>query len=244
MIIALLATLFSSFASLLLAGVFVLQKHIRHRFSLELSSLAAGVLLSTAILHLIPEALEEGLAEQAMAWSVLLAILVFFVLERLVLWFHHHHEVEGPRPSAWLITLGDGLHNFVDGLAIAAAFQVEFSLGVFTALAVAAHELPHEMADFIVLLRSGLTNQRALLLNLLSASTALLGVVLGWTLGGQFADVLPPILAASGGMFLYIALSDIIPELHSHEKARPWTQIVCFVTGIGITQLLGLFLHV
>ncbi len=244
MLLPLIATFFSSIVSLLAAGFVVMRGNLRHRFSMELSSLAAGVLLTTATLHLIPEALEEGLSVEMLGAGILGAIMVFFVLERLVIWVHHHHEVEGPHPSAWLVTLGDALHNLMDGFAIASAFQIDVKLGIFTALAIAAHELPHEIADFIVLLQSGLKQSRALALNLLSAGTAFVGVIVGTYFGETFEGFLPLTLAASGGMFLYIALSDIIPELHSHEHGKPWTQILFFFAGVGVVYLLNQLLHV
>lgn len=243
---ALIATFIASFVSLAFAGLIVMQKQIRHRWSMELSSLAAGVLIATATLHLIPEALDLDLSPLQLGWMVLGAITVFFFLERFVLWIHHHHEVAGPKPSAWLVTIGDGLHNLLDGFAIASAFAADTRLGIITAFAIAAHELPHEIADFIILLRSGLSKKNAVLLNLASAATAFIGVVLSFVLSSTLEKSEPMILAASAGMFLYIALSDIIPELHSHdhhahkdEHGKPTLQMLCFLIGIAFIALLS-----
>lgn len=244
MIFAVIATLLSSIVSLLLASVIVFRDQLRHRYSLELSSLAAGVLLATATLHLLPESVEEGLSVENMGLAVLTSIVVFFLLERLVLWVHHHHEIEGPRPSAWLVTFGDGLHNLLDGFAIATSFLVDPMLGVFTTIAIAAHELPSEIADFVILLQSGLAPKKALAWNALSALMAFVGLFLGWFAAENFTETIPFVLAASGGMFLYIALSDIIPELHSHENARQWTQIAFFLGGLFLVHVMNTFLHV
>lgn len=245
-LLAVIATFLSSFLSLMTAALIVMQKHIRHRFSMELSSLAAGVLIATAALHLIPEALELELEPTQLGTMILLAIVIFFTLERFVLWMHHHHDVAGPKPSAWLVTIGDGLHNMLDGFAIASAFAADTRLGILTACAIAAHELPHEIADFIVLLRSGLSKKSAILLNLASAATAFIGVGLSFVLSSFLEKSEPMILAASAGMFLYIALSDIIPELHSHdhhahkdEQGIPTLQMICFLLGIGLIALLS-----
>lgn len=244
---ALIATALASILSLALAGLVVMQKDIRHRFSLELSALSAGVLLATAMLHLIPEALELGLNPQELGWLVLGAIALFFFLERFVVWIHHHHEVAGPKPSAWLVTIGDGLHNLLDGFAIASAFAADTRLGLITAFAIAAHELPHEIADFIILLKSGLTQKSAILLNLASAATAFIGVILSFALSETLDKSEPKILAASAGMFLYIALSDIIPELHSHdhhahkaERGTPFLQMTFFLFGIALMTIISL----
>jgi zinc and cadmium transporter len=244
--LAVIATALSSLVSLLFAGVLVMQKKISHRYSMELSALAAGVLLSTAALHLIPEALELELSSMSLGWIILIAITVFFFLERFVLWMDHHHELIGPKPSAWLVTIGDALHNLLDGFAIASAFAVDTRLGILTTLAIAAHELPHEIADFIVLLRSGLSKKNAILLNMASAATAFIGVGLSFFISGFIEQSEPMILAASAGMFLYIALSDIIPELHNHgheehdeTEGKPTLQMICFLVGIAFIAVIS-----
>ncbi len=249
---ALLATFLASTISLALSGLIVLQKKVRHRWSLELSALAAGVLIATATLHLIPEAIEHGLSGETLGWLILAAITLFFFLERFVVWMHHHHEISGPKPSAWLVTIGDGLHNFLDGFAIASAFSIDTRLGIITTIAIIAHEIPHEIADFIVLLRSGLSAKKALFLNLISAATAFIGVIFSFALSQSVEQSESSILAASAGMFLYIALSDLIPELHNHgedhdhhnqKNNKSNTQAVFFLLGIVIVSLLGSFMH-
>lgn len=233
----LLATVLSSVVSLFGAFILSAKKKWESTFSLQLTAFAAGVMLTTALLHLLPEALHEAVVEDTVFVFVFIGIVLFFILERLVLWFHHHHEFHGPRPSALLITLGDTLHNFVDGVAIAAAFLVDNRLGVITAFAVAFHEIPQEIADFVTLIRSGVSAKRALKLNFFSALSSLVGAVVMYFLGEQVESLLPLIVAFSAGMFLYIALSDLIPELHHSTKdnQQKWVQIIWFFAGIIMT---------
>jgi len=219
-------------------GAFVLsKKKWEDTFTLQLTAFAAGVMLTTALLHLLPEALEEAGNQQSIFTAVFVGIVLFFLLERLVLWFHHHHEAHGPKPSALLITVGDSLHNFVDGVAISAAFQVDMRLGIITALAVAFHEIPQEIADFVTLIRSGVSPKKALQLNFFSALASILGAVMTYILGESVEAFLPLIVAFSAGMFLYIALSDLIPELHHSTKSssQKWIQIIWFFAGIILT---------
>lgn len=246
----LLATTISGLLSL--AGAFFLSKKSgwEHRFSVQLTAFAAGVMLTTSLLHLAPEALEELGDPQAVFGSILIAIFIFYLLERSVLWFHHHHDSPKLKPSAWLILIGDSMHNIVDGVAIAAAFLINPALGITTTIAVGLHEIPQEIADFIVLVRGGMSKTRALIVNVLSACTAIIGAIATYFLHDAIEPILPFILAFSAGMFLYIALSDLIPELHHHhedEKNNTWHQIIWFVAGIALifstSQILESYIH-
>lgn len=225
-----------------LAGAFLLskKKDWQHAFSLQLTAFSSGVLLATAFLHLAPEALHEAEAEIVFR-VMLLAVLSFFVLERLVLWYHHHHTSHGPRPAAYLVMVGDSFHNLIDGVLIASAAMIQPELGVLTAIAVAAHELPQEIADFSVMVASGMSRKKALMFNALSALAAVFGAVLVYFLRDSLEPVLPLAVAFSAGMFLYIALSDLIPELHHHTKDtfQKWVQLGLLLAGIAVVMVFS-----
>lgn len=201
-------------------------------------SFAAGVMLATSFFDLFPEALELGGAENIFM-PAFLGIVLFFFLERFVLWFHHHDNSHQIKPSAVLITVGDGIHNFIDGVVIAATFLTNPSLGIITTLAIAAHEIPHELADFSVLLHGGMSKTKALLYNFLSALTALLGSVLGYFFLEKISGGLPFFLSFTAGMFIYIACSDLIPDLHQEfKKTKNWSQVLPFILGILLIYLV------
>ena len=214
-------------------------------FSLLLTSFAAGVLLATAFLDLFPESMHhlEEVGGGDVFIPALVGIVCFFLLERTLLWFHHHHGSHGIKPTVWMITLGDGVHNFIDGVAIAATFILNPSIGLMTALAVAAHEIPQEIADFSVLLSRGLSKQKAIIFNVASALTALVGAI-GMYLFSEVLEMhLGFITAFAAGMFVYIALSDLIPELHhSENKKETVRQIIAFVIGIFLVFFIKQFL--
>jgi zinc and cadmium transporter len=205
-------------------------------------SFAAGIMLSAAFLDLLPEALSGDANISKMLSIVLLGVVLFFFLERFVLWFHHHHDVpESLKPSTVLITVGDGVHNFIDGVTIAAAFLASPVLGIVATLAIVAHEIPQEIADFVVLLHGGLSVTKALILNFLSGITAILGSILGYFFLEKIQGALPYFLAFSAGMFIYIACSDLIPDLHREfAKEKRWRHSIPFILGI---VLLGFMIH-
>ncbi len=231
------AIFISSLLSLI--GAFILSRKStwKESFSLELTAFAAGVMLTTALLHLAPEALHSGLSEERVFQVILSAIVIFFLMERMVWWFHHHHDHHDVKPSALLITVGDSIHNFVDGVAIAAAFLIDPTIGLVTTIAVGLHEIPQEIADFVVMVRAGVSRKRALLVNVVSSTTAILGGTLTFLFDEPIEGVLPLVLAFSAGMFMYIALSDLIPELHStgDATAQRWKQTVWLFFGILLT---------
>jgi len=191
----------------------------------RLVHVSIGLLLATALVHLVPEALAGGLAPPALGWTVLLGILGMFVLEKLTLIHHtHHHEGDGHDHAhghdaeelgrgAYPILIADAFHNFTDGVVIAAAFLVDLRAGVMTALAVLAHEIPHEIGDFMILLNAGLARRRSFLFMMLSGLAAVLGGVLGFFLLAGTQSLLPYALALAAASFMYIALSDLLPEL-------------------------------
>lgn len=229
----LIATFISGVLSLIGAFALSRQSKWQHTFSVPLTAFAAGVMLTTALTHIAPEAVEQVEEPHTVFLYMLIAILLFFLFERLVLWFHHHHESTALKPTAWLVTTGDSIHNFVDGVAIASAFFVSMDLGILTTIAVGLHEIPQEIADFIVLVKSGMSVKRTLILNFLSALTAIAGAVISYLLRDSVEMVIPYILAITAGMFLYIALSDLIPELHEHKHTeQKWPQIIWLLAGV------------
>jgi zinc and cadmium transporter len=204
-----------------------------------LVSYASGTLLGTAFLGLIPHALGCAEATSVMA-AILLGIIIFFVIEKLVLWRHCHedkcevHGVAGP-----LILVGDALHNLADGVTIAAAFLSSTPLGVATALATIAHEVPQEVGDFAILLDSGYSPTKAFLCNTLSSSSTLLGALVAYFSLSSVQMAIPYILALSAASFLYIATTDLFPNLHRQLGiGRSAGQLLLMLGGIGTIFLL------
>jgi zinc and cadmium transporter len=216
-------------------------------------SISVGILLAAALLHSLPEAFEMPGTDPHVLFGVLLAgLLGFFFLEKVALLRHsHHHEGDGhdhhhghdaeeAGQSGWMILIGDGLHNFVDGVLIAAAFMVDFEVGVFTALAIVAHEIPQEIGDFIVLINAGFSRARALLYNLISGILSVLGGVLGYFFLEKANAAMPYLLVIASSGFIYIAVSDLIPQMrrrpHWRESLR---QIMLIGCGVGLIVLLS-----
>jgi zinc and cadmium transporter len=234
----LLFTLLSSVLSLIGGLVLLFKEKFALKFAHLLLSLAAGILLGTAFLDLLPEAAEEAPGREIFLWA-LIGILVFFSLERFVHWFHHHDECDEcpkgeARPLVPLIILGDSVHNFIDGMVIAATFLVSVPLGIVTSIAVAAHEIPQEIGDFAILRHQGLTRKKVILVNLFSALTALAGAVLIFLLGAVIGGFLPALLALTAGFFIYISASDLIPEIHRHGNGRKIAFLESFVLLAGV----------
>lgn len=229
-------------------GLFLFQKRFfTDRFLTYFVSFAAGVMITAAFLDLLPEAL-EGFEQFGIHDNVLLpaflGVVFFFFLERYVLWFHHHHGLHGTRPSSVLILLGDTLHNFIDGIAIAASFLTNPGVGIATTLAIAAHEIPQEIADLSILVHGGMKRSHALLFNFLSALSAMIGAILGYFFLENIEGLVPYFLSFTGGMFIYIACSDLIPDLHREfKKSKVWFQSIPFILGIAVLYATILFLE-
>lgn len=241
LILILSSTLVISLLSL--AGVFalVLKEKILHQILLLLVAFSAGALAGGAFLHLLPESLEQ-LPPDATFLYALLGFSIFFLMERLFYWRHCHEGKCDIHAFTYLNLFGDGLHNFIDGLVIAASFIVSFPLGIATSIAVASHEIPQEIGDFGVLIYGGFSKNKALLFNLLSALTAVLGGVVGYYLSTAIAGLAPVLLPVTAGGFIYIAASDLIPELHKEKDNRKANlAFVLFILGIlfmwAMTQL-------
>jgi zinc and cadmium transporter len=216
-------------------------------------SISVGILLATALLHSLPEAFEMPGVDAHMLFGVLLAgLLGFFLLEKVALLRHsHHHEGDGhdhhhghdaeeAGQSGWMILIGDGLHNFVDGVLIAAAFMVDFEVGMFTAIAIVAHEIPQEIGDFIVLINAGFSRMRALLYNMVSGALSVLGGVLGYYFLEKANTAMPYLLVIASSGFIYIAVSDLIPQMHRRSHWREsLRQIALIGCGVGLVLLLS-----
>jgi len=198
---------------------------------------AAGALLAAAFLDLLPEAIEHDSANSVLMLA-LIGLVVFFVLERSLNWFHHHHdddEAHGKvgRRNISLIVIGDTVHNFIDGLAIGAAFLVDPAIGLVTTTAIAAHEIPQELGDFGLMLAKGASRRTVLLANLLSAFATVIGAALIYGFGDSLTIPESALLALTAGFFIYIAASDIIPTIHAEPKRR-WANIQTAVLIGGI----------
>ena len=205
-----------------------------------LVSLSAGTLLGDAFIHLVPESFELSENHLWPSLSILAGILAFFFLEKLIHWRHCHAVAcqEHPHPFSYMILLGDTLHNFIDGMIIAGSFLVSVPLGIATTIAVVLHEVPQEIGDFGSLVYGGFSKLRALALNLLTGLSAVLGAVLVLILG-ESAGFIGFLIPLAAGGFIYIASSDLIPELKKPSLAAgAFWQIGMFVAGIGL--MLGL----
>lgn len=200
---------------------------------LFLVSLATGALMGGAFLHLIPESLEKIDPFSASSY-VLLGFILFFFLEKLLWWRHCHFKKCPIHTFGYLNLVGDGIHNFTDGLIVAASFLSNFSLGIATSLAVALHEIPQEIGDFGVLVYAGFKRKKALLLNFICALAAILGGLFGYLLRSFFFHAL--LLPFAAGGFIYIAASDLIPEIRKERELKP-SLLMFFTFLLGITLM-------
>jgi len=238
--IALGLSLVGGLGGLLVAsGVLLIKDSARARFLPWLVSYAVGALLGVATLKILPEALDRVEATAILA-TLLGGILLFFVLEKLVLWRHcHTHDCEVHESTVWTVVIGDGFHNFVDGAVIAAAVMTSIPLGISTAVAVAAHEIPQEVGDFAVLLHAGCSRGRALALNIASALASAVGALAAYAAFDVVPNTLPYFLALAAASFLYVAMADLIPGLHrGRTDAAAFRQILLIGAGIGTMLVL------
>jgi zinc and cadmium transporter len=229
-----------SLGGLLLASTLLLFKDaVRVRLVPWLVSFAVGTLLGVALLDLLPESLESMPPTRAFG-TLLVSILAFFSFEKFLLWRHCHHDhCDLHQSAAPLILIGDAFHNFIDGAVIAAATYVSVPLGVTTALAVAAHEIPQEVGDFAILLSAGYSRVKALWLNILSGVSAVAGVLVAGVMIDRVPLVLPYFLPVAAASFLYVAMSDLIPSLHRGPFERSAVrQVIVVIAGILTVVLL------
>lgn len=250
----LLACLAGSVLSLAIAAVVAFRVHTR--WIPTVVSYAVGALLGAVFLDILPHVFEETKSPGRIAAFILLGILVFFVLEKLLLWRHHHSEDDGAHQpaeahaahdhgrSGLMITIGDSFHNFTDGVIIASAFLADPRLGVVTALAIIAHEIPQEIGDFLILLHSGFTRRAALLLNMLSGLATFAGALLAYFALSAVKGWIPEILAVAAASMIYVAVADLIPGLHKRTALRDsLMQVIFIVLGVATIWLIHESLH-
>ena len=235
LLIAVGLTVLGSLGGLLLASTLLLfNDRVRIKLVAGLVSYAVGTLLGVALLELVPQALAT-LAATRVLGTLLGGILAFFILEKLVIWRHCHTEACAAHSTAApLILIGDAFHNFVDGAVVAAAVVSSLALGISTALAVAAHEIPQELGDFAILLGAGYSRRRALMLNVLSGLAAVVGALTALVALSVIPDLLPYVLSIASASFLCIAMADLIPDLHRGGiDALALRQILLVLAGIA-----------
>jgi zinc and cadmium transporter len=248
------ATLLGGLLSVVVAAsltVAVLGRVVRH-----LVSLSAGVLLATALLHVLPEAFESGAPPSRLFATLLGGLLFFFLLEKAELYRHsHHHEGDGHHHhhhfdaqqagrGGWSVLVGDSIHNFCDGIIIAGAFLADTQLGTVTALAIIAHEIPQEVGDYIVLLNAGFSRRKALLCNALSGLAAVVGGVLGYFLVAPWEALFPYLLVVASSSFVYVAVADLIPQLQRRMPlADTVAQLALLAAGMAFIAVVVRLVH-
>lgn len=240
-----LATLAGGVLSVVIAATLtfaVMSTLVKH-----LVSLSAGVLLGTALLHVLPEAFESGADSHALFATLLGGLLFFFLLEKAEIYrhdhhhggdghdHHHHFDAEQAGRGGFSVLVGDSVHNFCDGVIIAAAFLANPELGLTTSLAVILHEIPQEVGDTIVLINAGFSRSKALLYNALSGLAAVVGGVLGYFVVGSWQGLFPYLLVVAASSFVYVAVADLLPQM---QKRLPWRDLVSQIVAIGVGLLL------
>ena len=264
LIAIILATLASGIGSVWLAA-FLLRRRRGGADSVgpqHLLSLAAGALLATAFMHLLPEAFESQASAHELFATLLVGVVFFFLLEKAELWHHGHehgdahahshghghdnhaHPAGGVRLGGWTVLTGDSVHCFGDGVLIASAFVADMRLGVIAAASVLAHEVPHHMGDLVVMLNSSANRNMALVKVSLAGAVTALGGLAGYFLLEQLHDWLPYFLVVASSSFVYVALADLIPQLQRRLSARETAvQIAMLLTGMGVVMLVSSLAH-
>lgn len=235
----LLFTFIGSVVSLVGGVLLLLKEKFAIKISHFLAAFAAGTLLGVAFFDLLPEAQElaEGGNISVFLWA-LIGILTFFLLERFI---HHHgqgKDMDAKKSVVPLIVIGDTIHNFIDGVAIAATFLISIPFGIVTSLAVAAHEIPQEIGDFGLMLHKGVARKKVLLISFYSSLAAMLGAILTYMAKDQIEGLLPVVLGITSGFFIYIAATNLIPEIHSRENQKiAFGETVMLFAGVLVIYL-------
>lgn len=237
------STVIISLISLIGVLTISINKNLLKKTTLFLVGLSAGALLGESFLHIMPELTRTNEASPFVWLSLIGGIVVFFILEKIILWHHCHAPAshEHAHPIGKMNIIGDGLHNFIDGLIIAGAFLTNIPLGIATVIAIVAHEIPQELSDFGILIFAGYTRKKALFINFFSALLSVLGALIGLAIGAQAESFAIYILPFAAGGFIYIATADIIPELHKEINIqKSIKQLAAILLGIGLMLLLKL----
>ena len=237
-------------SSISLIGIFALSLRVNFlkKIIFLVVSLAIGALFGDAIIHLIPQAFEESDNPAIVSLFIILGILSFLVLEKFFRWHHGHghgshgsHKEDKIKPLGFMVLISDGIHNLLDGIIIGASYLINIEIGIATTIAIILHEIPQEISDFGLLIHAGFTRKRALLVNFFSALLAVVGVGIAFSLGENGETFIPAMLAFAAGGFIYIAGSDLVPELHKTSDLKRSLQQV-FAILIGITIMFALLL--
>ncbi|MBN1871017.1 MAG: ZIP family metal transporter [Candidatus Omnitrophica bacterium] len=219
-----------------------LREEVFDRMLILLVGFAAGALIGGAFLHLLPEAMEECGCNSVFLYA-LVGFLVFFMMERYLYWRHCHEGKCDVHTFTYLNLLGDGVHNFTDGIIIAASFVADIKLGIVTTLAVILHEIPQELGDFGILVYGGFSRKKALLFNFICGVSAMLGAIFGYVISGLTENISSFLISFTAGGFIYIAASDLVPELHKQKDIRRANiALLMFILGIlfmALARLLG-----
>lgn len=239
----LLASLVGSVFALIGGVILLWRENFARRASLTLVSFAAGSLIGAAFLELIPEAAEnKGIA--SLAPFIIGGIFLIFIFEKFLHWYHCHNQGTcDVHLFSKSVIFGDAIHNFIDGIVIALSFTVSTELGIATTVAIFFHEVPQEIGDFGVLLHAGYARAKVLWINVASALTTVLGAILGYLLSHSIEKFIPYFLAFAAGTFIYIAISDLFPEIRHKAKANDFAHLLTIVLGIVIIYVVGIFFH-
>lgn len=233
-----------SLAGAIVFLIILRKKKLSDRLVEYSTPFAAGALLAAVFLDLLKDGLEESSANSVLV-ATLIGVIVFFFAERFLRWFHHHHQHGDDKPAISLIIAGDTIHNAMDGIAIASAFLINVPTGIVTALAVAAHEIPQEIGDFGLLLSRGMSKAKVLWVNITSALATTLLAVITFALGSSNKLPVGPLLGLSAGFLLYIAMSDIIPEIHERSPKKKLFDIqpLLLLTGVAVVAVSIQLVH-
>jgi zinc and cadmium transporter len=239
----LISVLVISLISFVGAVALIRKRMLLNKGIFVLVSLAVGALLGDVFVHIIPEIYKNSNNTAMIPFLIIGGILIFFILEKFLHWHHHtlEHAEEHPHPVGKMVLFGDGVHNFIDGLIVAGSYMISIEVGIATTIAVILHEIPQEIGNFGVLIHAGYTTGKALWYNFLSALTAVAGAVIALIFGSVTEGFALWLLPITAGGFIYIALSDLIPELHKDHTEQGAVQVIAIIVGVtSMVVLLAL----
>jgi zinc and cadmium transporter len=243
-IYAILASVLVSALSLVGVLTFVLNDALLKKVLIRMVGFGAGGLIGGALFHLLPEALSQSATSLEVFFYVFVGFMFFFMVEKYLYWRHCHKENCDVHPFTYLNLIGDGIHNLIDGLIIGASFFVSPVVGWAATIAIIFHEIPQELGDFAVLVYGGFSKNKALWFNFLSATTAIVGTIIGYFSSSCVADFSKVLLPLAGGGFIYIAACDLVPQLHKHPDSKEATSSLVWFLGSAIFMLvLAVFMH-